>query len=139
LLASRDPITGELQKKEYGGWVLGAFVLLAKLKFLRGTAFDIFGRTAERRQERKLIVDYIDMIKGVCSKLNGDNVSTAVRIARIPDGIRGYGHVKMAGIELAAASQKDLLREFHGVQVVELQVDYKHRRGGYSPYIASAK
>ena len=49
-------------KKEYGGWMLSAFGLLAKLKFLRGTAFDPFGRTAERQTERKLVEDYFAMI-----------------------------------------------------------------------------
>jgi indolepyruvate ferredoxin oxidoreductase len=139
LLASRDPVTGELQKKEYGGWVLGAFGFLAKLKFLRGTPFDVFGKTAERCQERQLIVDYIDMINGICSKLNEENFSTAVKIASVPDVIRGYGHVKIAGIEAAAANQKALLREFHGLQFVELKVNLKRPRGEYRPSIASAK
>lgn len=139
LLASRDPVTGELQKKEYGGWVFGAFVLLAKLKFLRGTAFDVFGKTAERRQERQLIVDYIGVLDGVCSKLNEENLSVAVKIASIPDVIRGYGHVKKAGIEAAAANQKTLLREFHGAQPIELQVNMKPLRGECSPAIVSVK
>ncbi|HYM01363.1 MAG TPA: indolepyruvate ferredoxin oxidoreductase family protein, partial [Stellaceae bacterium] len=58
LLAPRDPNTGELQKRRYGPWVFRAFALLAKMRRLRGTALDIFGRTEERRTERRLIVEY---------------------------------------------------------------------------------
>ena len=58
LFSKRDPVTGELRKSEYGGWVFGAFKVLAKLRGLRGTAFDIFGYTQERRMERQLIADY---------------------------------------------------------------------------------
>jgi len=123
LLSSRDPVTGELKKKEYGGWVFGAFKVLAKLKFLRGTALDIFGRTAERRHERQLIVDYIDTIDRVCNTVNAENFSIAVKIASVPDVIRGYGHVKKASIEVAAANQTALLEEFNSVQLVELQIN----------------
>src|SRR4029077_20491592 len=58
LVAERDLATGHLKKREYGPWMLTAFRLLAKLKFLRGTAFDIFGRSEERRAERQAIADY---------------------------------------------------------------------------------
>ncbi len=58
LFAERDPANGHLRKSEYGPWMLAAFRLLARLKFLRGTAFDIFGRSEERRAERQAIVDY---------------------------------------------------------------------------------
>src|SRR6185437_5059769 len=51
LLAARDPLTGHLQKRSYGPWMLRAFALLARFKRLRGTALDPFGRTAERRME----------------------------------------------------------------------------------------
>jgi indolepyruvate ferredoxin oxidoreductase len=57
LLARRDPTTGLPRKMSFGPWLLPAFRLLARLKFLRGTAFDPFGRTQERRTERKLIED----------------------------------------------------------------------------------
>src|ERR1700722_4536429 len=58
LLARRDPSTGRLQKREYGAWMMPAFRLLARLKFLRGTAFDPFGYTSDRKAERQLIADY---------------------------------------------------------------------------------
>src|SRR5439155_9852290 len=59
IFAQRDKVTGHLQKKEFGGWMIHAFRMLAKLKFLRGTALDPFGRTEERRAERRLVEDYL--------------------------------------------------------------------------------
>ncbi|MEO7478768.1 MAG: DUF6537 domain-containing protein, partial [Lysobacteraceae bacterium] len=81
-------------KKEYGPWMLTAFRMLAKLRFLRGGAFDIFGRTEERRTERKLIEDYFANINELLAGLSPDNLSLAVAIASMPERIRGYGHVK---------------------------------------------
>ena len=80
------------------------FAVLAKLKGLRGTAFDIFGRTEERRTERALIGEYRASIDEVLQTLSASNLSQAVEIARIPEDIRGYGHVKER--HLAAARPK---------------------------------
>jgi indolepyruvate ferredoxin oxidoreductase len=104
LFSKRDPVTGELQKREYGPWVFGAFKLLAKMKGLRGTALDIFGRTHERRTERALIGEYEATIRSLLAKLDRDNHATAVQIASIPEEIRGFGHVKERN--LAAAKEK---------------------------------
>jgi indolepyruvate ferredoxin oxidoreductase len=109
LLAKRDPVTGELRKSEYGPWVFTAFKLLAKLRGLRGTAFDIFGRTAERRMERQLIADYEIAIDEVLKALSSENHALAVRIASIPEEIRGYGHVKDANVKKAKAKEAELL------------------------------
>ncbi len=116
LLAERDPATGHLQKQQFGPWMMGAFGLLAKLKFLRGTAFDVFGRTAERRTERRLIAEYEQVVEELLAKLSHDNHALAVQIASIPDEIRGFGHVKEA--KLAAAKQKEagLLDAFRSPQ-----------------------
>jgi indolepyruvate ferredoxin oxidoreductase len=84
---------GRLVKGEYGPWVFTAFKLLKKLKFLRGGAFDIFGRTEERRMERQLIVDYKATLEELLGKLTLGNHALAVEIARIPESFRGYGHV----------------------------------------------
>ena len=64
LLARRDPATGEPRKMSFGPWILTVFRLLAKLKFLRGTAFDLFGYTKDRRTERRLIADYEYLARG---------------------------------------------------------------------------
>ncbi|HZP64964.1 MAG TPA: indolepyruvate ferredoxin oxidoreductase family protein [Rudaea sp.] len=95
LLAARDS-EGRLRKAEYGSWVFTAFKLLAKLRGLRGTAFDIFGYTAERRHERQLIEDYFAAVEELLARLDRDNHALAVDIASIPEQIRGYGHVKEA-------------------------------------------
>jgi indolepyruvate ferredoxin oxidoreductase len=78
--------------------------VLAKLKGLRGTALDPFGRTEERRSERALITEYRACIEELLKTLNADNRAQAVAIARIPEDIRGYGHVKAR--HLAAARTK---------------------------------
>ncbi|MEO8835323.1 MAG: DUF6537 domain-containing protein, partial [Caldimonas sp.] len=93
-LTAKKNAKGELQKERFGPWMLTAFGVLAKLKGLRGTAFDPFGRSEERRTERELIGEYRDAIEEVLRALGPANLALAVEIARIPEMIRGYGHVK---------------------------------------------
>ena len=111
LFSKRDPVTGELQKRPYGHWMLNAFKLLAKFKGLRGGPLDIFGKTEERRHERQLIEDYIELIDEIGAKLTPANHALAVQLARIPDKIRGYGHVKERFLAAAKAEQAQLLQE----------------------------
>ena len=85
---------------------------LAKLKRLRGTAFDPFGRTGERRTERRLIADYEAMIGDLAAKLTKRNHRFAVALARIPDEIRGYGPVKEKSVEKAEKNKAALLAQF---------------------------
>jgi indolepyruvate ferredoxin oxidoreductase len=85
---------GELQKTQYGPWMLTGFKLLAKMKGLRGTALDVFGKTEERKTERALIGEYRATIEELLRTLNADNLTLAAEIARLPEEIRGYGHVK---------------------------------------------
>ena len=82
-----------------------AFGLLAKLKFLRGGRFDVFGRTEERRMERKLIADYEATVQVLLDGLEDDRLSLAVEIASIPEHIRGFGHVKEAHFAQAKARE----------------------------------
>jgi indolepyruvate ferredoxin oxidoreductase len=103
---------GELQKQAFGPWMLTTFKLLAKLKGLRGTIFDIFGKTAERQMERALISDYLNSMKIVLDKLAIDNMSTALDIARIPDKIKGFGHVKKRNSIVARVKWSAFLQEF---------------------------
>ncbi len=112
LLARRDKVTGHLQKKEYGGWIIHAFRLLARLKFLRGTAFDPFGYTAERKAERKLIDDYLAMIEQHIAALKGAQIPILARLARLPEMIRGYGHIKEASISKSLAEKARLEVDF---------------------------
>jgi len=111
LLAKKDE-HGRLLKREYGPWMFTVFRWLAKLKFLRGTALDPFGRTAERRMERQLVADYFATVQRLLQRLDPGNIELAVRIASVPEQIRGYGHVKHAHLEKAQAEQAALLRQW---------------------------
>jgi indolepyruvate ferredoxin oxidoreductase len=108
LFARRDKATGHLQKQEFGGWMMGAFRLLAKMKFLRGTALDIFGRTEERKTERRLVADYLALIDQRIAPLKAEQIPLLTRLARVPEAIRGFGHVKEANVKLALAEKARL-------------------------------
>lgn len=108
-IAPKDKVTGLPKKMTFGAWMMPAFGLLAKFKFLRGTAFDVFGRTDERRMERQLIVDYEKTINELVATLDNDNHSLAIEIASIPEQIRGYGHIKEDHVQKAKASEAKLL------------------------------
>jgi indolepyruvate ferredoxin oxidoreductase len=112
LLAERDPQTGQLKKREFGAWILPAFRVLAGLKRLRGTAFDIFGYTEERRMERRLIGEYEATIDGVLATLDQANHALAVQIAALPETMRGFGHVKEKNVAAAKAREASLLAAY---------------------------
>ncbi len=111
LLAKRDD-KGHLIKQEFGPWMMRAFGVLAKFKFLRGSALDIFGYTAERKMERALIGEYRQTISSLLPKLTADNVGKLTAIASIPEDIRGYGHVKERHLKAAKQKEATLLAEF---------------------------
>ncbi|HEY0502571.1 MAG TPA: indolepyruvate ferredoxin oxidoreductase family protein, partial [Lysobacter sp.] len=111
LLAKKDA-QGRLIKQEFGPWVFTAFKWMAKLRFLRGGTFDIFGRTEERRMERQLIEDYFRTVDGLLGTLDRGNVDLAAEIASIPEHIRGYGHVKEEHLHQAKAREAELLKEW---------------------------
>jgi len=115
-LLAKQNTHGHLIKQEYGPWMMRAFGILAKLRFLRGSLFDPFGYTAERRMERALIVDYRATILALLPQLSSDNLDQAVAIARIPEEIRGYGHVKERHLKAAKLKEAQLLRGFSAQQ-----------------------
>ncbi len=112
LFAKIDPETGRPIKKSYGPWMMGVFRLLARLKGLRGTVFDPFARTEERRAERRLIADYEATIEEILAALDKDNHALAVEIAAVPERIRGFGPVKAKAIAEAKAREAALLAAF---------------------------
>jgi indolepyruvate ferredoxin oxidoreductase len=114
LLARRDPATGAPRKISFGPWMFSVFKLLARLKFLRGGAFDPFGYGAERRTERKLMADYEATLAELLEKLNARNHHLAVGVAGIPEKIRGFGHVKQRHLAAAKADEAALLDQFRG-------------------------
>jgi indolepyruvate ferredoxin oxidoreductase len=93
LLAKKND-KGELQKQKFGPSMAWGFKLLAPLKVLRGTALDPFGRSEERRQERALIVSYQATVRSFLSQLSASNAADALAFAKLPEQIRGFGHVK---------------------------------------------
>jgi len=111
IFAARDKITGHLRKQQYGPWMMRAFGVLARLKFLRGTAFDPFGRSAERQTERKLIEDYLAMLDARLATLRPEQLALLTRLARVPETIRGFGHVKEDNVRKAMAEKARLEAE----------------------------
>ncbi|CAN5271846.1 indolepyruvate ferredoxin oxidoreductase family protein [soil metagenome] len=111
LFAKKDA-DGHLIKSEYGPWVFTAFGLLKRFKFLRGGMFDPFGHSAERRMERQLIIDYVRIIDELLQTLALGNHALAVEIARVPEHIRGYGHVKDAQLAAAKTNEAALLAQW---------------------------
>ena len=100
LLAKRNA-KGELVKQKFGPAMLTGFKLLAKLKGLRGTPLDILGRTEERKIERALIGEYIEQLEATLPRLNDQTHAHAVDVARVPENIKGFGHVKERNIQAA--------------------------------------
>ncbi|MBT9492039.1 MAG: indolepyruvate ferredoxin oxidoreductase family protein [Paucibacter sp.] len=113
-LISKPGNDGRVKKIELGSWTFKAFKLLAKFKGLRGGALDIFGKTEERRMERRLIGDYEQLVNELLTGLSADKLDLAVQLARLPEQIRGYGHVKHANVALVRAKQQALLDRFQG-------------------------
>ena len=103
-LAAGHDARGRPLKRQFGAWIEPVFALLARLRFLRGTPFDVFGYTRERRTERALISWYSGLIDDLLPQLGGQPLDSLVAIASLPQDIRGYGPVK--GAAIAAAKSK---------------------------------
>eukprot|EP01114_Cavostelium_apophysatum_P002085 TRINITY_DN11824_c0_g1_i1.p1 TRINITY_DN11824_c0_g1~~TRINITY_DN11824_c0_g1_i1.p1 ORF type:complete len:490 (-),score=120.57 TRINITY_DN11824_c0_g1_i1:814-2082(-) len=112
LLAKKKPGTEVPAKMRFGPWMRTAFRALAPLKLLRGTAFDPFGYTHERRAERQLRADTLTLADMLATELSLDNRAAALKLAQVPETIRGYGHVKAANMARAQAETTRLLQEF---------------------------
>jgi indolepyruvate ferredoxin oxidoreductase len=93
-LFAKKNAQGQLQKQKMGPWVAHAFRILAPLKFLRGTAWDPFGYTHERKAERALVREYRAVVQAFLPQLSSSNYGEALAFATLPEGIRGFGHVK---------------------------------------------
>jgi indolepyruvate ferredoxin oxidoreductase len=117
LLAKPDPRTGEPAKVTFGPWVLKLFGVLSKFKGLRGTAWDIFGRTEERRMERALIEEYEQTVGTLLAGLTRENHALAIEIASLPETIRGYGHIKAESAKAARKKLAELLARYRAAPV----------------------
>jgi indolepyruvate ferredoxin oxidoreductase len=119
MLGKRDPQTQQPIKQEFGPWMLKAFSVLAKFRFLRGTPMDPFGRTRERKQERADIKDYQDLIVLLMDGLNEDSYETAKELADLPAKLRGFGHVKDDNRKRLLLQKETLLTRFSGESSLE--------------------
>ncbi len=119
-LMAKKNAQGQLIKQKFGPSMLMGFKLLAKLKGLRGTALDVFGYTEERKMERALIGDYKTSIEEVLRLLNANNAAVAVEIARIPESIKGYGHVKERNVRAARVTWAALMGQLSAPEVQKL-------------------
>jgi indolepyruvate ferredoxin oxidoreductase len=107
-----DPVSGKAKKSLYGAWMMTGFRWLARLKKLRGTALDIFGRSEERQMERRLIGEYEAIVEELIATLSRDNHTLAVELASVPEQIRGFGHVKLKHVAAAKKTEAALLERW---------------------------
>ena len=112
LLSGTDAVTGRPVKRIFGSWVMPVMRGLAKVKGLRGTVFDIFGYTQERRSERAFLARYEDLLDRVCSDVTSDNYDIAVLLASIPNDVRGFGPVRESHMQMAGRQMDTLLEQF---------------------------
>ncbi len=113
LLSRHDPATGLPRKQTYGPWILKLFAALVKLRRLRGTPLDLFGYTQERRRDRRVLDEYQRMLGALAADLRPDNHALAIELACLPEGIRGYGHVRKRHIEHTQARRDELMAQLH--------------------------
>ena len=112
-LSRTDPNTGLPRKIALGQWILPVLHALSRMRRLRGTAFDPFGWSAERRQERRQIADYERLIRQLCDGLTAARYPLVVRLAALPASVRGYGHVKQRSLREFQVAQAALLAELN--------------------------
>jgi len=113
LLFPRDPATGRVRKVSVGSWIFTAFRWLARLKFLRGTPFDIPGRVPHRRRERAYAKAYPRLVDEVLDGLRTDNRDLAIEILSLPEQVRGFDTIKDRHLDEAEAKQHELLASYH--------------------------
>ncbi|WP_276486882.1 indolepyruvate ferredoxin oxidoreductase family protein [Ectopseudomonas mendocina] len=121
-LSKPDAVTGEPRKRSFGPWMLKAFGVLARFKFLRGSVLDPFGHSAERRLERELIEEYETNVAYLLAEMNDGNYRTAVALAEIPEQIRGYGHVKEAALAKAREQANQLKARLTVSEIAAVQL-----------------
>ena len=110
MIAKVDPHTGHPKKIAFGSWVLSVFKLLQHGKVLRGGPLDLFGATDERKMERDLWDTYLSDLEVLVGKLSAATHKTITEIARLPDDVRGFGHVKAASVVTMKAKREVLMR-----------------------------
>ena len=117
IVSKKRPGTDIPAKRSFGPWMMKGFELLSKMKFLRATAFDPFGYTAERKSERALRDDYVALVRSIVSGLKEHNLDTALKLSQLPEKIRGYGHVKHANMVAAEKEKAALTKLFNSPKI----------------------
>jgi indolepyruvate ferredoxin oxidoreductase len=120
--ARPDPQSGVMAKGEVGPWAMRAFRILARLRFLRGTWLDPFRNSDERKLERRLLAEYEADIEKLQSGLTPANHAIAVRIAGLPETIRGYGRVKEANAAEAEKARANALLELRTPKTSQVEM-----------------
>ena len=111
ILGGGKDAQGRPKKRAFGAWMLPVFRVLAKLRFLRGTALDIFANSPDRKLERELIVSYEKDAAAALASLSPATIDTAVELLSLPDRIRGYGPVKEKAAKEAQARHTQLIAD----------------------------
>ncbi len=122
LFSKKDKTTGLPLKRQFSQKMKLAFKLLEKLKGLRGTAFDIFSYTQERKNEKNLIGEYQGFLTEIFEHLKLDNIETALALLNSPLDIKGYGHIKEKNMEKTAESKKHLLSKLRGQKITVINL-----------------
>ncbi|MBZ9922368.1 indolepyruvate ferredoxin oxidoreductase family protein, partial [Mesorhizobium sp. BR1-1-7] len=113
---------GKPRKSSFGPWMMKGFRMLAAMKGLRGTPFDLFGYSAERRMERQLLAQYEADLQRVANSLAPDKIEAATALVSVPALIRGYGPIRQASAQKAAGERQRLLERLSGTSArAELQ------------------
>jgi indolepyruvate ferredoxin oxidoreductase len=108
LLARPDPVSGRSRKRKFGPWTMTLFRWLAKARTLRGTRWDVFARSPERRMEQQLIADYEADVALLLERLSPANLETATALAAWPEQVRGFGPVKAKSVSTVQALRETL-------------------------------
>ena len=104
----RDKISGHLIKREVGPWLMTAFKWLARMRFLRGSVFDVYRNSEERQLAAQLLTKYQEDLTLIREHLKQDNIPAAVALAAWPETVRGYGHVRQAQAQTTLAGRDEL-------------------------------
>ena len=123
VFAATDKETGRPRKYEFGSWMLPVMRLLAKLRFLRGTRWDPFGRSQERRTERALISEYEALIDDILRELESGRMELAIEILGLAESIRGYGPIKDQSIAKYRMNLEKLLERWRDFVPARKDVD----------------
>ncbi len=101
---------GVMKKITPGPWFRAPLKMLAAMKFVRGSALDVFLYSRHRRMERSLIDWYRRTIERVMADLTEENLPLALEIAALPDQIRGYETIKEESVAKVKALAEEKLK-----------------------------